>query len=61
MPDVLNRASSSLFILVPRFHGDGVWIPAFAGMTRFVVINDAVYNKGETREHYGDGAEFSKE
>jgi hypothetical protein len=31
-----------LFILVPRFHGDGVWIPAFAGMTSFTVINVAL-------------------
>jgi hypothetical protein len=32
-----------LFFLVPRFRGDDVWIPAFAGMTRPVVINGAVY------------------
>jgi len=31
-------------ILVPGFRRDDAWIPAFAGMTRFVVINDAVNN-----------------
>ena len=29
--------------MVPCLRRDGVWIPAFAGMTAFAVINVAVY------------------
>jgi hypothetical protein len=35
--------------MVPCLRRDGVWIPAFAGMTAFAVINVAVYKRGKIR------------
>ena len=48
----LIRGNPVYKILVPCFRRDNVWIPAFAGMARFVMIGDAVHNFSELRTHY---------